>query len=375
MNPQRRAAVLALGALAASSGKSLAAQDEVQRGRQLNFPRDHGAHLGADIEWWYLTGWLGGFAAPLFGFQLTFFRSRTGLAQDSRSRFAAKHLLFAHAALTDMVAQRHHHAQAVQRWNGEAGAALGAAATTHTDVHLGHWFLRNQVAPGLVQDGNTLHALVDVEAEAEAAFKLDLRFQRSQPLLLQGLAGFSPKAPGNAHASHYYSEPQLLAQGSVISQGRESKLAGRAWLDHEWSSGLLHPDAVGWDWVGMNLADGSALTAFRLRRKDGTVLWAGGSWRAPGTDARAFAHAEVRLEPGRTWASAISQAVYPVQWKVHTPVGAFEVRALLDNQEMDARRSTGMLYWEGLAELLNPQGQRVGLGYLELTGYGQRLQL
>ena len=375
MNPQRRAAVLALGSLAATSRKSLAAQDEVQRGRQLNFPRDHGAHLGAGIEWWYLTGWLGSFAAPLFGFQLTFFRSRTGLAQDSRSRFAAKHLLFAHAALTDVVAQRHHHAQAVQRWNGEAGAALGAAATTHTDVHLGHWFLRNQPAPGLVQAGNTLHALVDVEAEAEAAFKLDLRFQRSQPLLLQGLAGFSLKAPGDAHASHYYSEPQLLAQGNVTSQGRESKLAGRAWLDHEWSSGLLHPDAVGWDWIGMNLADGSALTAFRLRRQDGSVLWAGGSWRAPGTEARAFAPAEVRLEPGRTWASAVSQAVYPVQWQVHTPVGAFEVRALLDNQEMDARRSTGMLYWEGLAELLNPQGQRVGLGYLELTGYGQRLQL
>ena len=373
MNPQRRAAVLALGSLAATSRKSLAAQDEVQRGRQLNFPRDHGAHLGAGIEWWYLTGWLGSFAAPLFGFQLTFFRSRTGLAQDSRSRFAAKHLLFAHAALTDMVAQRHHHAQAVQRWNGEAGAALGAAATTHTDVHLGHWFLRDQPAPGLAQDGNTLHALVDVEAEA--AFKLDLRFQRSQPLLLQGLAGFSLKAPGDAHASHYVSEPQLLAQGSVISQGRESKLAGRAWLDHEWSSGLLHPDAVGWDWIGMNLADGSALTAFRLRRHDGSVLWAGGSWRAPGTDARAFAPAEVRLVPGRTWASATSQAVYPVQWQVHTPAGAFEVRALLDNQEMDARRSTGMLYWEGLAELLKPQGQRVGLGYLELTGYGQRLQL
>ena len=34
-----------------------------------------------------------------------------------------------------------------------------------------------------------------------------------------------------------------------------------------------HPDAVGWDWIGMNLHDGGALTAFRLRRADGSTLW------------------------------------------------------------------------------------------------------
>ena len=51
------------------------------------------------------------------------------------------------------------------------------------------------------------------------------------------------------------------------------------------------------------------------------------------------------------------------------------VRALVDNQELDSRNSTGAIYWEGLSELLDSKGQRVGRGYLEMTGYAQPLKL
>ena len=37
--------------------------------------------------------------------------------------------------------------------------------------------------------------------------------------------------------------------------------------------------------------------------------------------------------------------------------------------------STGTVYWEGLAELLDGRGARVGLGYLEMTGRAQPLKL
>jgi predicted secreted hydrolase len=46
----------------------------------------------------------------------------------------------------------------------------------------------------------------------------------------------------------------------------------------------------------------------------------------------------------------------------------------LDAQELDSRR-IGLVYWEGLSELRNPQGQVVGRGYLEMTGYAQALKL
>jgi predicted secreted hydrolase len=146
-------------------------------------------------------------------------------------------------------------------------------------------------------------------------------------------------------------------------------------MDHEWSDEILAADAVGWDWIGINLFDGSALTAFVLRRADGSALWAGGSHREPGGAVRAFGPDEVRFSPGRRWRSPATAASYPVQWQVSSPAGAYTVNALVDAQELDSRSSTGTVYWEGLSELLDSQGRRVGLGYLEMTGYAQRLKL
>jgi predicted secreted hydrolase len=356
-----QAAVLA-GPVRAAGART----DTVHRGRVLAFPRDHGAHLAARTEWWYATGWLGtqpeGLHEPTHGFQLTFFRSRTGLAETIESRFAARQLLFAHAAVTDLAGRRHLHDQRIARWSGRAGAVLGAAAESDGDLRLAGWSLRH--------DGNRWRARVPARD-----FGLDLVLEGRQPLLLQGDAGTSRKGPDEAQASHYTSEPQLAASARLAVLGREGQARGQAWLDHEWSDEILHPEAVGWDWIGINLFDGGALTAFVLRRRNGSPLWAGGSFRAAGGAARPFAPEEVRFTPGRRWRSPASGADYPVQWRIETPAGKFEVRALLDAQELDSRGSTGTIYWEGLSELLDAQGLRVGLGYLEMTGYAAPLRL
>jgi predicted secreted hydrolase len=379
VNPRRRAWLASLPVLAAAGTSSAQpAADPVRRGRAISLPRDHGAHLGQAIEWWYATGWLrmggeggnggkDGSSDALTGFQVTFFRSRTGLAEQLRGRFAARQLLFAHAALSDIAAQRHVHADVLARWSGDDAAGLRASASTQdADVALNGWRFKREDHAGT----SRYAALIDT-----GRFAIDLQLTRTQPVLLQGDAGFSRKGPGEAQASHYYSEPQLAASGRVQLGGALRNVSGRAWLDHEWSDALLHPQAVGWDWIGINLHDGSALTAFRLRRADGSVLWAGGSFRNAGGAVQAFAADTVVFTPGRVWRSAASNASYPVQWQVDTPVGRFQVRALMDAQELDSRASTGAVYWEGLSELLGPGGQRVGLGYLEMTGYAGALRL
>ncbi len=358
MNPHRRACLMAMAALAATRARA----QGVRHGDVLSFPRDHGAHLDARTEWWYATGWLGTEAAPTHGFQITFFRSLTGLAEGNRSRFAARQLLFAHAAITQLAGGANVHDQRIARWNGDAAARTGAAQTGRGDVQLGTWSLRD--------DGSAWRARAPGRE-----LGMDLILTRSQPLLLQGDAGYSRKGPLEHQASHYVSEPQLAAAGTLTVNGRDTRAAGRAWLDHEWSDEYLAPGAVGWDWIGFNLFDGSALTAFVLRRADGSALWAGGSFRAPGGTSRAFTADDVRFTPGRRWRSASSGASYPVQWQVETPAGRYEVRALADAQELDSRGSTGTIYWEGLSELLDVQGRRVGLGYLELTGYAAALKM
>lgn len=341
--------------------------------RSLVFPADFGAHPDTRTEWWYLTGALqagrgpasrGGPGGREFGFQVTFFRSRTGVAADPRSRFAPTQLVFAHAALSDLQAARLHHDQRIAR----AGFGIAGAAEGDTALRLRDWSLERSGPP----DQSTYRTRVTSDS---AGFALDLQAATTQPVLLQGDAGHSRKGPLPGQASHYYSQPQLAVRGNLTLDGQALAVQGRAWLDHEWSDTLLHADAVGWDWIGMNLDDGSALTAFRLRRADGSAVYAGGSLRGPSGAVRAFGPDEVRFTPGRRWQSPASQARYPVEWTLDTPAGRHRVLARFDAQELDSRGSTGAWYWEGLSDLLDSRGTRVGRGYLEMTGYAGRLSL
>ena len=363
----RRHALWALGALPwAGPAAALPA-------RALVFPRDHGSHPELRTEWWYLTGQARTGPAPgrPWGFQITFFRSRVDATRELQSAFAARQLIFAHAALTDLQGGRQLHDQRIAR----TGFGIAQAQEGDTDVRLRDWSLRRLA--GATPGGSRY----EIRAQAEG-FALELHCTSTQPLLLQGEAGLSRKGPDAAQASYYYSQPQLAVTGAITLDGRRMPLAelpapdNRAWLDHEFSEALMHPDAVGWDWIGMNLDDGGALTAFQLRRADGSALWAGGSWRGAGmTHAQAFGPQAVRFTPLRRWRSPESGARYPVEWHVSTPAGGFVVQALLDQQELDSRGSTGAIYWEGLSALRDDAGRTLGRGYLEMTGYTQRLRL
>ena len=326
--------------------------------RTLEFPRDHGAHPEFRTEWWYATGQLQA-GGREFGFQVTFFRSRVEGTQSMQSAFAAKQLVFAHAAITDLAGKRLWSDQRIAR----EGFEVAQVSTTDTDLRLRDWTLQRTAA--------------GYSARISAAdFALDLTLQPTQALLLQGRAGLSRKGPKEQQASYYYSEPQLATRGSVSLKGQRHEVQGKAWLDHEWSDELLDPQAVGWDWIGMNLDDGSALTAFQLRTKAGAALWDGGSFRSPkASSTYVFSRGEVIFKPQRQWTSALSRASYPVQWLVRTPADFYTVRALLDNQELDSRSSTGAIYWEGLSELVDSNGRRVGRGYLEMTGYASPMRI
>ncbi|GAB2737013.1 lipocalin-like domain-containing protein [Melaminivora jejuensis] len=341
--------------------------------RALVFPRDHGSHPDLRTEWWYITGQARSEDARLWGFQITFFRSRVDVAQGLRSAFAARQLIFAHAALTDVQGARQWHDQRIAR----AGFGVAGADEDDARIRLHDWSLERTQVPDIPG-----HSRWAIRAQADG-FALDVQCTSTQPVLLQGQAGLSRKGPEASQASYYVSQPQLAVTGALTVAGQRIAIApdlpapdNRAWMDHEWSEALMHPQAVGWDWIGMNLLDGGALTAFRLRRADGSALWAGGSLRRTGeSKAHIFGSDEVTWTPLRRWISGASGATYPVDWRVDTPAGCFTVQALLDAQELDSRASTGAIYWEGLSELRGADGRTLGRGYLEMTGYAQRLHL
>lgn len=329
----------------------------VKPGIVLAFPRDHGAHPAFRTEWWYVTGWLRTSDGADLGFQVTFFRTRPPVDPANPSRFAAGQVIFAHAALSDPAIG---HSLSAER-SARAGFGLAGARTGDADIAIRDWRLRR--AP----DGRWATRV------SASDFALALGFTPTQPPLPQGLGGYSRKGPRPGAASYYYSIPHLKVTGQVRRRGGTVAVTGEAWLDREWSSSYLQPDAQGWDWTGLNFDDGSALMAFRIRAKTGATLWAGGSLRRRDGSVRAFAPGDVAFRTRARWRSPATGAVYPVaqELSVRLPDGVhrWPLTPLFAAQELDARRGGLPVYWEGAVRT------RGGRGYLELTGYDRALRM
>jgi predicted secreted hydrolase len=329
----------------------------VSPGHRLDFPRDFGSHPTFRNEWWYITAWVKGENGIELGVQVTFFRNRPRVAETNPSRFAPRQLLFAHAAIADARELRLRHDQRAAR----AGFGLAEAAENTTRVIIGDWLL--------VLIGGAYLARV-----AARDFGFELTFAPTQGMLLHGNAGFSRKGPTLRQASYYYSQPQLAVSGRVSLVGAETRVSGIAWLDHEWSSEMLAPDAIGWDWAGINLSDGSALMAFRMRDRSAGAFWAGGTRRTADGSLQNLESSEVRFTAQRYWRSPRTGFEYPVAMVLSAGTVEYVLEPLMEDQELDSRASTGTVYWEGAVRAMQA-GREVGRGYLELTGYGQPLKL
>lgn len=357
--PSRRAFMLAAAALASSRAHAQVEYTTVIP-RPLIFPRDHGAHPEYRTEWWYMTGWLdsprAASAAPI-GFQITFFRTRTTIDPANPSAFAAKQLVIAHAAIADPARGALLHDERIAR------TGFGASSVSSEDTHvlLDRWRLVRSPQSGAYRG-----------VVAARGFILELEAQPTQPLLLQGDAGYSRKGLLVTQASYYYSQPQLAVRAVITRDGRSEQRIGQGWLDHEWSSTLLADDAAGWDWIGMNLDDGSAVTAFSIRQQRATTnvpaLYAYASLRPRGGNVQTFVPREVRFSTLAEWTSPRTRATWPVAQQVRIGDRTFATQPLMNDQELDSRLSTGAVYWEGASRLLE-NGRQIGRGYLEMTGY------
>ncbi|WP_062015655.1 lipocalin-like domain-containing protein [Aureimonas sp. AU4] len=335
------------------------AYPQVRPGVPLVFPRDHGAHPTFRTEWWYVTGSLRLPGGEEVGFQVTFFRNRPpGAASDNPSRFAPDQILFAHAGVSDPKAGRIETAERAAR----DGFGLARAEEGDADVAIDDWFFRRR------SDGRFETRVGD------NAFEVELLLEPTTPPLLQGENGYSRKGPAPENASYYYSLPQLRVSGTLRTQecGDEAlPVTGLAWLDREWSSDLLASGIVGWDWTGLNFADGSALTAFRLRDAAGASAYAGGSWRGADGSVETLPPDAVAFHPRQMWRSERSGGTYPVDPVVEVRLGSGALTLPLTAAMVDQEVGSALglpVYWEGLVR--GPDC----VGYLELVGYGSAVR-
>jgi len=323
----------------------------------LVFPADFGSHPQFRTEWWYVTGWLKTAGGESLGFQITFFRTKPNLDQSNPSAFAPQQLIIAHCALSDPKHAGLWQDQRIRR----AGLGLAGADQGDTNVWIERWSLQREA------QGYT--AKIDAED-----FSFDLKLNESQGILLNGDHGFSRKGPQQDAASYYYSLPHLQVAGAISRKGQASAVTGEAWFDHEWSSEYLDAQAAGWDWIGINFLDGGALMGFRIRGLQGEQRWAGGTYRNSDGKVQILQPSDLEFRPLRQWSSPRTNISYAVSWTVHAGERNITLKPLLDDQENDTRLSTGAIYWEGAVEAYENDAL-TGRGYLELTGYGEKLRL
>ncbi len=354
------------------------------------FPRDHWAHRSYRTEWWYLTGHLASADDPdrRFGYQFTLFRvgllpNRPALDSD----WTARDLVMGHAAVTDLASGRHVMGELLFREIPLLGGFLpfpGSAAPASLPARIA-WCR----APAGTDTTWTLDwngrgfDLSMADSSAGIAFSLSTRAEK--PLVFEGPDGYSRKGPSADDASEYYSFTRLRSQGSLRVDGSRFRVTGESWMDHEFGSARLGPGQAGWDWFGLQLDDGREIMLYVLRGRSpeedfssGTVVNRSGqaSYRDRGAwKARALGH----------WKSPESGATYPDSWDVHLAMPAaagtgtaapdsvsidLVVKPELGDQEDRSRLVHGLCYWEGMVAVENPQGERIGQGYVELTGYG-----
>jgi predicted secreted hydrolase len=319
----------------------------------FEFPRDHGPHPEFRSEWWYLTASLRAANGDEFGIQFTLFRQALRAAPVVGGPWDASQIYLAHVALTDVAAGTHRKAERLTRGHPRLAGVQAAPFRAWIDG----W--------SLTASGERLEGLVLDTSTSD--FALALRFDPLKPVVLQGDRGLSPKGPGQA--SYYYSVPRLAVEGRIERQGAVVEVTGTAWLDREWSTGVLSDDQEGWDWFALQLTSGEELMVFQMRRGDGSRdPYDQGMWVDAAGQGRHLTVGDFAMEPLRVWRDNRGTA-WPVAWTLSLsgPGGPrrLRVEAAVDDQRMD----TLLTYWEGLVWVFDEAGRRVGSGYLEMTGY------
>ena len=327
---------------------------------ELSFPRDHAAHPGHKIEWWYYTGNLRTAKGRRFGYQLTFFRVGLDRQPANPSQWAVRDLYMAHLAITDVDRGVHRVAERLNR------AGVGWAGASVDTLHVWNEDWRASF------EGDA-HRLQAVENHESGRLLIDLRLDGLAEPILHGDSGFSQKGAVAGNASHYYSFTRLKTRGRIEVDGEAFEVTGSSWMDHEFGSSFLEPVQAGWDWFSVQLDDGTDLMMYTLRRLDGVLDVQSSATVVTPDDVVHLQFDDFRLVPGRRWTSSLSGASYPVEWQIMVPSLGLVLEAVtpVDAQELVTTQSTGVTYWEGTIDVTGMHdGVPVsGFGYLEMTGY------
>ena len=339
----------------------------------IELPRDDGPHDRL-TEWWYYTGHLQADDGRHFGFEAVVFHAQRGSVPDAWA---------SHLALTDEAGQHFYYSQ-----RSEVGPQVDRSPRDAAGIPYGFDLDVAGLSPALIESGapatatpwrlsgsNGLDridaALAPEEATAAgASFGLGLSLRALKaPVLHQG-DGFIDFGP--AGSSYYYSRTRLAASGELELNGQRLQVSGIAWFDHQWGD-FVSVGAGGWDWFAINLDDGTDITVSVVRDEHAIPLLQYGTLVRPSGSVLDLQNSD-QLGVGAnngTWESSRTGVAYSVSWSILIGDLDIELSPTVQNQELDTRATTGVVYWEGSQVVTGSRGSLpiTGQAYVEITRY------
>jgi predicted secreted hydrolase len=322
----------------------------------VRFPADEAPHTTI-TEWWYYTGHVLTADGQRYGVEYVIF-------QGSRADFPIGYA--AHFAIID---------PQTRAFSVDEGVSIARdvpfGGVNGFDLHVNDWTMRG------VNGTDMLHARM-----TNGSYAIDMTATDAKGPVLQGGGQFS-YGPGGS--SYYYSRTRMNPTGTItVGTAVKQITGGTLWFDHQWGNFL--PTNGGWDWFSTQLDDSSEMMIYSLRDASGNVLQTFGEYVPPCpsgcSPARPVPSIELSqdqfsITPLGTWTSPTTGIVYPSTWRVRiaakgdVPAMDLTYTPVIPNAELDTRKSTSTIYWEGDCTITGTKGGGTitGSGYVELTGY------
>jgi predicted secreted hydrolase len=188
-----------------------------------------------------------------------------------------------------------------------------------------------------------------------------------------------------AGSSYYYSRTRLTAAGSLTVDGATFDVEGIAWFDHQWGD-FISVGRGGWNWFAINLDDGTDITVSDVIDEQASSVLTYGTVVTPDGTATRIDASAIRVGSGGFggWTSPTTGRTWTTHWTIAIAPYFLNLDATVQDQELDTRATTGVVYWEG-SHLVNgvsgdvvdvDTGELVsgapvaGDAYVEITRYG-----
>ena len=306
----------------------------------VRLPQDEGAHL-SDLEWWYFNGHLATESGEEFSYHFVTFQS----VLDS--------------GLTPRLAQLSwaDHAAGIHLTDEEAAFTVPEPSSGEFDLPISGWRMSG--------NGEVYHL-----SFGAGDYRVELQAVSQKPAVLHHGTGLVDL--GIAGKTYYYSRTRLETSGTVSVAGVSHPVTGLSWMDHQW--GAFTTMGIGWDWLSLNLDDGSDLTVSVVWELDGRRhINTYGTYVPADSDPIHLPGSDISLEATGSWTSPETGAVYPMNWVLRIDSLNLELTLApsMEEAEFTMTDFIPVVYWEGsVAATGTREGTPVaGLGFVEMVGY------